>query len=215
MVAHHGKIRAARHAHAHDRGNLGNAYGTHHRVVAKNAAKVVGVGENIFLQRQKNAGGIYQINCRDVIVDGHVLRANDLFGGHGEERPGFHRGVIRDNHKGAATNHSQARNRAGAGRAAPLLVHFEGRVNTQLEELRAGINQLGDALARGQAPFLVLRLNRLGAATLKNLLFFIFDFRKEIDHAACVLFEFGGFAIGGSFQNGSGHARPSRILHRW
>ena len=52
VVAHQRQIRAAGHAHAHDGGDLRNAHGAHHRVIAENAAKVVGIGKNIFLQRK-------------------------------------------------------------------------------------------------------------------------------------------------------------------
>jgi hypothetical protein len=41
--------------------------------------------------------------------------------------------------------------------------------------LRPGIDQPGDAFARGQTAFLVLRLDGLRAAALANLLFLILD----------------------------------------
>jgi len=48
-VGHHRQIRAARDAHAHDRGDLRNAHRRHDRIVAKDAAKIVLVGKDIFL----------------------------------------------------------------------------------------------------------------------------------------------------------------------
>ena len=53
VVAHQRQVRSASNAHAHDGGELGNAHRAHHRVVAKNAAKIVRIGENVFLQRQE------------------------------------------------------------------------------------------------------------------------------------------------------------------
>ena len=53
VIAHHGQIRAARDAHPHDGGDLRNSHGAHHGVIAKDAAEIVGIGENVFLQRQK------------------------------------------------------------------------------------------------------------------------------------------------------------------
>ncbi len=85
VVAHHRQIRAARHAHAHDGGDLRNAHGAHHRVVAEDAAEIVGVGEDVLLQREKNAGGIDQINRGDAIFDGDVLRADHFLRGHREK----------------------------------------------------------------------------------------------------------------------------------
>src|SRR5256884_87140 len=55
VIAHHRKIRASRHAHAHDGGNLRNAHSAHDRIVAKDAAKIVGIRKNIFLQGKKQA----------------------------------------------------------------------------------------------------------------------------------------------------------------
>ena len=98
VIAHHRQIRAARDAHAHDGGDLRNAHGAHHGVVAEDAAEIVGVGKDVFLQRQKNAGGIDQVDRGDVIFDGDILRANHFFRGQREERAGFHRGVVGDDH---------------------------------------------------------------------------------------------------------------------
>ena len=109
VVAHHRQIRAARDAHAHDRGDLRNAHGAHHRVVAEDAAEIVGIGEDVFLQRKKNAGGIDQVNRGDAIFDGDVLRANHFLRGHREERAGFHGGVVGDDHHAAAGNVARGR----------------------------------------------------------------------------------------------------------
>src|SRR5207244_8649313 len=92
---------ASRHAHGHDGGNLRNAHSAHDRIVAKDAAKVVGIRKNIFLQRKKHARGIDQINCRNVIVDRDILSANHFFRGHGKKRAGFHGGVVGDDHESA------------------------------------------------------------------------------------------------------------------
>src|ERR1700736_6206642 len=122
MVAHYREVRAACYAHAHDGGDLRDTHGAHHRVVAEYAAKIVGVGEDVFLQGEKNAGGIDQINRGDAIFDGDILRANYFFRGHGEERAGFYGGVVNDEHDGAAANAGQASDYASAWRAAPVLI---------------------------------------------------------------------------------------------
>src|SRR6266699_759932 len=116
-----------------------------------------------------------------MILDGNILPANHFLRRHGEERTRFHRRVIRDNHEGAPANFGKSSDRARGRRAAPLLVHFERRVNSQLEKLRTWIDQLADTLTRREAAFLVLRFNRFGAAALANLLLFILYFRKELD----------------------------------
>ena len=115
VIAHHGQVAAAGHAHAHDGRDLRNSHGRHHRVVAEDAAEIVGVGKDVFLQRQKHAGGIHQVDRRHAIFDRDVLRANDLLRGHGEERAGLHGGVVGDDHHQAGLNARQAGDDAGGG----------------------------------------------------------------------------------------------------
>ena len=171
VVAHHRQVGAAGDAHAHDGRDLRNAHGRHDGVIAEDAAEVVGVGEDIFLQRQKNAGGIDQVDRGNVIVDGDVLRANDLLRRHGKERAGLHGGVVHDEHDQAPVHSRQAGDHARGRRAAPLFVHAPGGVGAEFEELGAGIDQQRNALARGQPSFLVLRLDGLLAAALLDGLF--------------------------------------------
>ena len=84
VIAHHRQVAAAGHAHAHDGGDLRNPHGRHHRVVAEDAAEIVGVGKNIFLQRQEDAGRIHQVNRRHPVFDRDVLGANHFLRGHRE-----------------------------------------------------------------------------------------------------------------------------------
>ena len=210
VVAHQRQVRAAGHAHAHDGGELRNAHGAHHRVVAEDAAEIVGVGKDVFLQRKKHAGGVDQINRRDVIFDGDILRANDFLRGHREKRAGFHGGVVGDDHERAAADAREPGYRSGRRRAAPLFVHFVGGENAQLEKLRAGIDQLRDAFARREPAFLVLRFDGFRAAALANLLFFVLDLGEEIDDAAVVFFEVGRLRVDAGFQDGRSHSQTSR-----
>ena len=150
VVAHHREIRAAGYAHAHDGGDLRDAHGAHDGVVAEDAAEIVGVREDVFLQRKKDASGIDQINCGDAIFDGDVLRANYFFGGHREKGAGFYGGVVGDDHEEAAGDAGEAGDGSGGGSAAPFFVHFVGGVDAEFEEVGAGIDQLGDAFAGGE-----------------------------------------------------------------
>ena len=75
-----------------------------------------------------------------MVLDGDVLRANDLFRRHGEESAGFHGGVVHDEHEHAAVNLANAGDDAGAGRAAPLFVHAVGCERAEFEETGPGID---------------------------------------------------------------------------
>ena len=136
VVAHHGQIGAARDAHAHDRRDLRNAHGAHDGVVAKYAAEIVGIGENIFLQGQKNAGGIHQVNRGNAIFDGDILRANYFFRGHRKERAGLYGCVIGDDHYQPACHTPEAGDRARSRRAAPFLHTFHVRRKCQARRIR-------------------------------------------------------------------------------
>ena len=168
VVAHHRQISAARHAHAHDGGDLRDAHRAHHGVVAEDAPKIVGVGENVFLQRQKDAGGIHQIDRGNVIFDGDILRADHLLRGHGKESAGLHRGVVGDDHHQPPGDAPQAGDRSRGGRAAPFLVHLVGGVDAQLEELRAGSISLAMRSRAVRRPFLCCASMACGAAALAD-----------------------------------------------
>ncbi len=138
---------------AHDGRDLRDAHRGHDCVIAKHASEIVGVGEDIFLQRQEHAGRIDQINRRNVILDRNVLRADDLLRRHGKERPGFDRGVIHDQHEQSSVYASQSRDHTRRRRAAPLFVHLVCGIEPQFEELGVTVDQQRDALARGQPLF--------------------------------------------------------------
>ena len=205
VIAHQRQVGAAGHAHAHDGGNLRNAHRRHHRIVAEDAAEVVGVGKDIFLQRQEHAGRIDQVDRRYVIFDGDVLRANHLLRRHREERARLYRGIVHDQHDQAALHASQSGHYAGRRRAAPLLIHAPSGVSAKLEELGARIDQQRDALARGQAALLVLRLDRLFATALVDDLLFVADLCDQLGHGLLVAFEARrvGFYLG--LECGLGH----------
>jgi hypothetical protein len=189
---------------------LRNTHRAHYRVVAENAAEIVRIGEDVFLQRQKNAGRIDQINCGNVIFDGDILRADDFLCRHREKRAGFHGRVIGDEHKSPSADFCESGDRSCRGRAAPLLVHFVSGENAQLKKLRARVYQFGDAFPRCEAAFLVLRFDSFCTAALANLFFFVLNFCEEINNAAVVFFEVGRLRLHAGFQDGRSHSQTSR-----
>ena len=185
----------------------------HYGVVAEDAAEIVGVGEDVFLEREKNAGGIDEINGGDVIFDGDVLRADDFFRGHREKRAGFYGGVVGDEHEHAAADACEAGDRACRGCAAPFFVHFVRGVGAELKEMRAGIDQLRDAFARGEPAFFVLRLDGFRAAALRDLRFFVLDLSDEIDDLAAVFGEVRRLGVNTGFQDGRRHSQS--LATKW
>ena len=155
---------------------------------------------------KKNAGGVDEINCGDVVFDGDVLRANDFFRGHGEEGAGFYGGVVGDDHDRCGRDAARPVIDACGGSAAPFLVHFVGGVDAELEESGAGIEEVRDAFAGGEAAFFVLGVDGLCAAADADFLFLIFELGEEVDDVTVVLLGGGGFQVDGGFKDGSGHA---------
>src|ERR1700674_6089034 len=85
--------------------------------------------------------------------------------------------------------------------------------------LRAGVDQLGDALARGQSPLFVLRFDGFRAAARCDLLFFVLDLRDQVNHPAGILLKFGRLRIYVGFENRGSHSQTSRgssgAKHAW
>ena len=188
MVAHHGKISATGHAHAHDGGDLRDAHGRHDTIVAEHAAKIVCVREDIFLQRQEDSGGVNEVNSRNAIFDGDVLRTDDFLRRHGKEGPGFHGGIVHDEHDHAAFDASESGDDAGGGSAAPVFVHFVRGIEAEFEE-RAGVGEQVDALAGGETRFGVLAFNGFGASALADFFLFVADLGHQVGERAHVGFE--------------------------
>ena len=66
--------------------------------------------------------------------------------------------------------------------AAPVAIHIPRGPQTEFKEVGAGIDQMDDALARGEPALGVLTFNRFGPASLAYRLFFaseLFDFMSH------------------------------------
>ena len=77
LVAHRRDIGAAGGAAAHHAGDLGDALRAHLRLVEEDAAEMVAVGEHLGLVRQVGAAAVDQIDARQPVLLGDLLRAQD------------------------------------------------------------------------------------------------------------------------------------------
>ncbi len=96
FVAHGRNVRAAGGARAHDCRDLRNALTRHARLIVENPSEVLAVGEHVGLQRQERAAGIDQVNARQMILLGDLLRAQMLLDGHRIVRAALDRRVVGD-----------------------------------------------------------------------------------------------------------------------
>ena len=115
LVAQHGQVRAAGDAVAHDGGELRDAGGRHHGVVAKDAAEVVFVGKDFVLQRQEHAGRIDEVNDGQPELRGDPLGSQQFFDRLRKHRAGFHRGVVGGDEARPTADPTDAGNESGGG----------------------------------------------------------------------------------------------------
>ena len=96
--------------------------------------------------RQVRTAAVDQIDARQVIGLGNLLRAQMLFDGHGVVRATLHRRVVADDHTLAPRNTTDPANQTRAGNLA--VVKVIGRKLADFQKWRARIKQAFDALAR-------------------------------------------------------------------
>ncbi len=148
LVGHRRDIGAARGAAAHDAGDLRDALRRHVRLVEEDAAEMVAVGKDLGLVRQVGAAAVDEIDARQPVGLGNLLRAQVLLDRHRVIGAALHRGVVADDHRRAARNAADAGDHARAGDFAA--VHVACRQLADLEERAARIEQALDAVAREQ-----------------------------------------------------------------
>ena len=148
LVAHRRHVRAAGRARAHHDRDLRDPLRRHLRLVEEDAAEVLAVGEDLGLERQERAARVDEVEARQPVLRGDLLRAQVLLHGEREVRAALHGRVVRDDHALAALDDADAGDDPGARRLA--VVELPGRERVQLEERRAGVDEAVDPLACGQ-----------------------------------------------------------------
>ncbi len=137
-VAHHRQIAAAGHAIPHDRRELRYALRADDGVIAKDAAEIVLVGENLILHREEHAGRIDEVENRQLVIQRKSLGPQHFLARGGKERAGFHRRVVHDDDTQPLHDAPEPHHHAGRRDAARLGVHAFGGPEAQFEEVRQG-----------------------------------------------------------------------------
>ena len=148
LVAHRRHVGAAGGARAHHHRDLRDAHRRHRRLVVEDAAEVVAVREDLVLQRQEGAAGVDQIDAWQMVLQRDLLGAQVLLDRHGIVGAALHGGVVGDDQALHALDPADASDHAGRGRL--VAVHPEGGHLADLQEGRARVEQVVDALARQQ-----------------------------------------------------------------
>ena len=123
-------------------------FDAHLRLVEEDAAEMVAVGEDLGLVRQVGAAAVDQIDARQPVRLGDLLRAEMLLDRQRIVSAALHRRVVADDHHLPARHAADAGDHARAGHLA--MVQVAGGELADLEERRAGIEQPLDAVAGEQ-----------------------------------------------------------------
>ncbi len=166
LVRHRRHVGAAGGARAHHDGDLRDALRRHLRLVEEDPAEVLAVGEDLGLQRQERAARVDEVDARQPVLLGHLLRAQVLLHREREVRAALDGRVVRDDHALAALDDADPGHDPGARRVA--VVHLPGGERVQLEEGGAGVDEPVDPLAGGQLAARAVPLRRLLAAAARR-----------------------------------------------
>ena len=137
LVAHRRHVGPPGRARAHDGRDLRDALRRHPRLVEEDAAEVVAVGEDLVLEREEGAAGVDQVDARQAVLLGDLLRAQVLLHGQGVVRSALDRRVVRDDHALDALDDADPGDHPRR-RRHPVVV-LPGRERVELEKGRAWI----------------------------------------------------------------------------
>ena len=83
---------------------------------------MVAVGKDLGLERQERAAGVDEVDARQAVLLGHLLRAQVLLHRQREVRAALDRGVVRDDHALAALDDADSGDDPRRGRLAVVHV---------------------------------------------------------------------------------------------
>ena len=159
LVAHRRDVGSACGAAPHHAGNLRDAFGAHVCLIEKDPSEMVAVGEDLALVRQVGPAAVDQIDARQVIGLGNLLRAQVLLDRHRVVSAALHGRIVAHDHALAARDAADRGDDPRAGYFA--LIHVARRQLPDLEQRRARIEQplhpfTGQQFAARGMPFTAL-----------------------------------------------------------
>ena len=166
LVRHRRHIGPARRARAHHRRDLRDAGRRHVGLVEEDAPEMLAVGEDVGLIGQVRPARIDQIETRQVVLAGDLLRPQVLLHRDGIIGAALDRRVVADDDAGPPLDPPDPGDDRGGMDVA--LVHAVGGERRQLQERRAGIEQPPHALARKQLAAIGVALARALVPALRR-----------------------------------------------
>ena len=154
---------------------------------------MVSVGEHLVLKRQERAAGVDEVDAREPVLRGYLLRAQMLLHGQREVRAALHGRVVRDDHALAALDHADAGHDPCARRLTVVELPRGERV--QLEERRVRIEEPVDALACGQLAAGPMSLDCLFPAALCDVGHPVAELGNQLRHPRSASVELSRVAL--------------------
>ena len=180
FVAKDREISSAGHAVSHDGGKLRNPGRGNDGVVAEDPAEIVFIGKNFVLERQKNSGGINEVDDGQRAFERDSLRANQFLDGLRKECPRFHAGIVGNDHAGNSDDASDTGHATSGRHVSPFRIHFVGRPKPYFEKRGFFVEKMADALSRRQPAHLALTLVPAFTAAFAENGFFLQNFGASI-----------------------------------
>ena len=146
LVAHGRHIGSARRTRAHYHRHLRDALGRHVRLIEEDAAEMIAIWKYLVLLREKCPTRVDKVDAGQVVLFGDFLRPQVLLDGHRVVGAALHGRIVGDDHALHTLHTANTCDDARRGRVA--IVHPEGGELPDLEEGRARIEQLRNAVAR-------------------------------------------------------------------
>ena len=134
FVAHRGNVGAAGGARSHHGGDLRNALARHARLIVEDAPEVIAIGKHVGLQRQKRAAGIDEVDARQVILLGDLLRAQMLLHRHRIVRAALDGGVVGDDRAVLSLHEADTGDDPGDGESPPYMSKAASAENSRKPE---------------------------------------------------------------------------------
>src|SRR5262249_54060075 len=144
----------------HDDGDLGDTHCAHPGVVAKNAAEMFFIGEDLILHGEEDAGAVDKIDYRQMIFHGDLLQTEVFFAGDGEPGAGLYGLVVCEDHALSAADIADPGYGAAGGTATLFFVHFEPGKGADLDKWRSFIDEVLDPFASRELVLFPLALDR-------------------------------------------------------
>ncbi|MCY1506252.1 hypothetical protein D9M68_404960 [compost metagenome] len=152
---------------------------------------MIPVRENLVLVRQIGATGVNEIDARQMVFRGDLLRPEVLLHRQRIVGTAFDRRIVADDHAFAARHPADARDQSGRRRIA--IVHAVRGRHADFEERRCGIDEIGHPVARQKLAAADMALARGIAAAAGRKLHGLLDRHDRLGHGRLIGPErFGG-----------------------